>query len=86
MPRRGPARTGARPLAWSAPDAAREPTETYGRGDTQVHALRGIDLDLPRGGFTAIMLTARQNIPLPLDLDAASYADTVITLQDGRIA
>jgi hypothetical protein len=51
-----------------------------------VHALRGIDLDLPRGGFTAIMLTARQNIPLPLDLDAASYADTVITLQDGRIA
>jgi len=30
-------------------------TKTYGRGDTEVHALRGIDLDLPRGRFTAIM-------------------------------
>ena len=35
--------------------AARGLTKTYGRGDTEVHALRGIDLDLPRGRFTAIM-------------------------------
>jgi putative ABC transport system ATP-binding protein len=35
--------------------SARELTKTYGRGDTEVHALRGIDLDLPRGRFTAIM-------------------------------
>ncbi len=30
-------------------------TRVYGRGDTAVHALRGIDLDLPAGRFTAIM-------------------------------
>jgi putative ABC transport system ATP-binding protein len=35
--------------------SARELTKTYGRGDTEVHALRGVDLDLPRGRFTAIM-------------------------------
>jgi putative ABC transport system ATP-binding protein len=35
--------------------SARDPTKTYGRGEAQVHALRGIDLDLPRGRFTAIM-------------------------------
>lgn len=29
--------------------------KTYGRGDAQVHALRGIDLEIPRGEFTAIM-------------------------------
>jgi putative ABC transport system ATP-binding protein len=34
---------------------ARGLTKTYGRGDTEVHALRGVDLDLPRGRFTAIM-------------------------------
>jgi hypothetical protein len=56
--------------------SAREPTKTYSRGDTEVRALRGIDL--LRGGVIAIMLTARQNIPLPLDQDAA--------LHDGRIA
>ncbi|MFI9624725.1 ABC transporter ATP-binding protein [Streptomyces sp. NPDC052042] len=27
----------------------------YGRGNTAVHALRGIDLALPRAGFTAVM-------------------------------
>ncbi|MEU9160132.1 ABC transporter ATP-binding protein [Streptomyces sp. NPDC048424] len=27
----------------------------YGRGTTTVHALRGIDLSLPRGSFTAVM-------------------------------
>ncbi|KRC54048.1 MULTISPECIES: ABC transporter ATP-binding protein [unclassified Nocardioides] len=30
-------------------------TKSYGRGDTLVPALRGIDLDLPAGRFTAIM-------------------------------
>ena len=35
--------------------SARALTKTYGRGDTEVHALRGVDLDLPRGRFTAIM-------------------------------
>ncbi|WP_214401899.1 ABC transporter ATP-binding protein [Pseudonocardia lacus] len=35
--------------------SARDLTKTYGRGDAQVHALRGIDLDLVRGRFTAIM-------------------------------
>ncbi|KAB8188086.1 ABC transporter ATP-binding protein [Microbispora catharanthi] len=35
--------------------SARDLTKTYGRGDAQVHALRGVDLDLPRGRFTAIM-------------------------------
>ena len=28
---------------------------TYGTGEAQVHALRGIDLDIPQGTFTAIM-------------------------------
>ncbi len=46
-------RTAASPGAVAA--RARNLTKTYGRGATQVHALRGIDLDLPRGGFTAIM-------------------------------
>ncbi|MEU8172344.1 ABC transporter ATP-binding protein [Microbispora hainanensis] len=35
--------------------SARNLTKTYGAGTTEVHALRGVDLDLPRGGFTAIM-------------------------------
>ena len=30
-------------------------TRVYGHGDTAVHALRGVDLDLPAGRFTAIM-------------------------------
>ncbi len=35
--------------------SARDLSRTYGRGDTGVHALRGVDLDLERGRFTAIM-------------------------------
>ncbi|MBE1875543.1 ABC transporter ATP-binding protein [Myceligenerans pegani] len=47
---------GARPAAGETLAAsARALTKTYGRGDAQVHALRGVDLDLPRGRFTAIM-------------------------------
>jgi len=34
---------------------ARGLTRTYGRGDAAVHALRGVDLDLPTGRFTAVM-------------------------------
>ena len=30
-------------------------TKSYGRGDTLVPALRGVDLDLPAGRFTAVM-------------------------------
>jgi putative ABC transport system ATP-binding protein len=35
--------------------SARDLTRVYGQGDTAVHALRGVDLDLPAGRFTAIM-------------------------------
>ncbi len=35
--------------------SARGLTRTYGRGDNVVHALRGVDLDVPAGRFTAIM-------------------------------
>jgi putative ABC transport system ATP-binding protein len=35
--------------------STRDLTRVYGHGDTAVHALRGIDLDLPAGRFTAIM-------------------------------
>ncbi len=34
---------------------ARGLTRVYGRSDAAVHALRGVDLDLPSGRFTAIM-------------------------------
>ena len=34
---------------------ARGLTRVYGRGDAAVHALRGVDLDLPAGRFSAIM-------------------------------
>src|SRR5947208_2265581 len=35
--------------------AAQGVTRTYGEGDAVVHALRGIDLAIPRGQFTAVM-------------------------------
>ncbi len=48
------------PPSGSTPDPALAATarglaRTYGRGDAVVHALRGVDLDLPAGRFTAIM-------------------------------
>ena len=43
-------RTGGRVVA----AGARGLTKTHGRGATAVHALRGVDLALPRGAFTAI--------------------------------
>jgi len=35
--------------------SAREVTRTYGEGETAVHALRGISVDVPRGQLTAVM-------------------------------
>ncbi len=43
------------PPASALAASARGLTRAYGRGDTLVHALRGVDLDLPAGRFTAIM-------------------------------
>lgn len=34
---------------------ARGLTKVYGRGDTAVHALRGVDVSFSTGAFTAIM-------------------------------
>ncbi|MDN5893139.1 MAG: ATP-binding cassette domain-containing protein, partial [Nocardioides sp.] len=34
---------------------ARGLTKAYGRGNAEVHALRGVDVDLPAGRFSAIM-------------------------------
>ncbi len=42
----------------SIPDLAvraSQVVKVYGEGPTRVEALRGVDIDLPRGGFTAIM-------------------------------
>jgi putative ABC transport system ATP-binding protein len=38
-----------------APVRAREVTRRYGEGDTAVHALRGVSMDVERGRLTAIM-------------------------------
>ncbi|WP_416955160.1 ABC transporter ATP-binding protein [Nocardioides sp. T5] len=43
------------PASTRAAAHARGLTRTYGAGDNVVHALRGVDLDLPAGRFTAIM-------------------------------
>jgi putative ABC transport system ATP-binding protein len=43
------------PLPTAVAATARGLTKTYGRGDAQVHALRGVDLELATGTFTAIM-------------------------------
>jgi putative ABC transport system ATP-binding protein len=42
-------------MAQEAIVAAHDVTRRYGEGDTAVDALRGITLDFPAGGFTAIM-------------------------------
>ena len=34
---------------------ARALTKTYGEGDTAVHALRGVDLDIVRGEFVVLL-------------------------------
>jgi putative ABC transport system ATP-binding protein len=43
------------PLASGTAVAAAGLTRTYGAGDSAVHALRGVSLDLPAGQFTAVM-------------------------------
>jgi len=43
-----------RPLPPSAAASARGLTRTYGSGPTAVHAIHEVDLDLPRGRFTAV--------------------------------
>jgi putative ABC transport system ATP-binding protein len=52
-------RSRRNPMTTAAPEVPAIELEgvrrTYGRGDSTVHALRGIDLALPRGTFTAVM-------------------------------
>ena len=43
------------PLAAGTAVSAAGLTRTYGTGDSAVHALRGVSLDLPAGQFTAVM-------------------------------
>jgi len=43
------------PLSTGTAVAAAGLTRTYGAGDSAVHALRGVSLDLPAGQFTAVM-------------------------------
>jgi putative ABC transport system ATP-binding protein len=43
------------PLSTGTAVAAAGLTRTYGAGDSAVHALRGVSLDLPAGEFTAVM-------------------------------
>ncbi|MER5932326.1 ABC transporter ATP-binding protein [Streptomyces sp. NPDC002054] len=48
-------RTGTAGPAYDAAVELRGVQRAYGRGSGTVHALRGIDLTLPRGTFTAVM-------------------------------
>ena len=45
----------ALPIETSHAVMAKALTRTYGDGDSAVHALRGVSLDLPAGQFTAVM-------------------------------
>ncbi|MCR8676093.1 ABC transporter ATP-binding protein [Micrococcus sp. HG099] len=52
----GPGTPSSSATTTTAPAAsARALTKTYGRGDAEVHALRGVDVDFAAGAFTAIM-------------------------------
>ena len=44
-----------RPLTAGTAVAATALTRTYGDGDSAVHALRGVSLEVPAGQFTAVM-------------------------------
>ena len=50
-----PTLPGTGPITTHLAASTRGLTRVYGHGDTAVHALRGVDLDLPVGRFTAIM-------------------------------
>src|SRR5918911_3904816 len=45
----------AQPAAARAAVSARDVTRRYGEGESAVHALRGVSLEVPRGQFTAVM-------------------------------
>src|SRR5215211_8791438 len=45
----------ARTETGNAVVSARDVTRVYGEGETAVHALRGVDLDVERGKLTAVM-------------------------------
>jgi putative ABC transport system ATP-binding protein len=47
--------TTVEPHAADVVVAAHDVTRIYGEGDALVHALRGIDLEIPHGQFTAVM-------------------------------
>ena len=47
--------TTPRAATSAAAVSARGLTKTYGRGDTAVHALRDVSVDIPRARFTAVM-------------------------------
>ena len=73
--------------AQAAPAAsARALTKTYGRGDAEVHALRGVDVDFAAGAFTAIsaeaMITADPDVILVMTQGAATVGgpEGVLTL------
>ena len=52
----GPGTSSSSATTTTAPAvSARGLTRAYGRGDAQVHALRGVDVDFASGAFTAIM-------------------------------
>ena len=47
--------TAARPAALDIAVSARRVTRQYGEGESAVHALRGVSLEVPVGQFTAVM-------------------------------
>src|SRR5436190_21024280 len=42
-------------VATGSAASVHDAVKTYGKGNTAVTALQGVNLELPRGGFTAIM-------------------------------
>ncbi|GAB3526103.1 ABC transporter ATP-binding protein [Arthrobacter monumenti] len=50
-----PTTTASPALSRTQASAARGLSKTYGKGDTQVHALQNVDVGFERGKFTAIM-------------------------------
>jgi putative ABC transport system ATP-binding protein len=61
-------------------------TRTYGEGDSAVHALRGVSLDLPAGQFTAVMGPSGSGkstlMHLLAGLDAPSSGSVTVAGQD----
>jgi len=76
-----PADTGARAPAVRARDLSK----TFLQGDTEVHALRGVDLDVRRGSFTAIMGPSGSGKSTLLHLIGALDTPTGGTLEVGGV-